>query len=264
LLCRANREIERSKVIEAELYNVTEKRLFATLQSPNFSLSSEEAIQLLQRLGSEPGPELSLMDRAMLKHTVEAEIDYLIHAELKFSEQLHEYEDADSEWNGLLKKQEGTKKDLASSKLAEIEARKSLARAQRLVAEAKASLVVTSSALRGIEDKVKKNALEMDKVTMQLSKKQEKVRSALKIKSENVVQGANFKNIQYSEDELRNLRQKEINLIEETSQIALMVDRLQSRAAKLNIRAIALERWEKTGKKGDLEEFMISSSDTDM
>jgi SMC interacting uncharacterized protein involved in chromosome segregation len=40
----------------------------------------------------------------------------------------------------------------------------------------KAHLVMTSNALQGVEQRVRKNAFEMDRVTSALSKKQEKVR----------------------------------------------------------------------------------------
>jgi hypothetical protein len=50
MFCRAEEEQARAIALEQELQNVTEQRLFATLGSPKFALSSDEAKEVLDRL----------------------------------------------------------------------------------------------------------------------------------------------------------------------------------------------------------------------
>jgi chromosome segregation ATPase len=219
--------------------------LFATLTSSDFALSSEEARQVLSKLDPKElqASEPSMLDRAMNKKSIAEEIDSLADLEASFTDKLILYEETDSQWNNLLSQRDSAKMTVSTSKIAEIEARKSLERAQRMVAEAKEHLVTTSKALRAVEQQVRKNALEMDTVTTQLTRNQERVRTALKKKTE---MGMGTPNL--TEADLAVLRQKEVKLLGESAQIELMVARLSSRAEKLKMRGIALERWEQNGR----------------
>jgi hypothetical protein len=243
--CRAEEKRKRAKKVNQELVRVTEQRLFATLQSPNFALSSDEARQVLLKLG--PNEEaISMIDRAMNKKSIEEEINSLSEAEASFSEKLNTLEDYDSQRNILLSQQVDAKMTLSANGLAGIEAKKALERAQRMVADAKEYLVVTSNALRAVELQVRRNAAEMDTVTTQLSKNQERVRNALRKKSETVMAESEIQNP--TEEDLAVLRQKEVKLMEESAQIEMMVARLSSRTEKLRMRGIALERWQQNGR----------------
>jgi hypothetical protein len=249
--CRAEEERELGKKIQQELSRVTEQRVLATLQSPNVALSSDEARLVLSTLG--PNDEAAsllapLLGRAGLKRSILEEIDCLAEAEASFTEKLNTYEDTDSQWNNLLSQQANAKMTLSTSKLAEKEARKALERALRMVAEAKDSLVLTSTALRAVEMQVRRNSAEMDNVTTQLSRNQERVLNALKKKSGMVMGESKIPNL--TEGELAALRQKEIKLLGESERIELMVVRLSSRAEKLRMRGIALERWQQNGFNG--------------
>ena len=247
----AKREAERAVSVAQELANITEKRLFGTLQSSDFALSSEEALQVLEILGVED-EEMSMLDRAMRKSPIQEEIESLKKAEVDFSERLSTYEATDSEWNGLLMQQEKAKQDLTVAKQAEIEARRVLIEAQQLVSQAKADLVSTSDRLRSVEYVVKKNAYEMDRVTVNLSKKQEKVRAALRKKAEDKIK----EDIAMTEDDLSSLRRREIQLMGESTQLERMVSRLQNKAESLRERAKSLDRWQSmrhSAENGNLE-----------
>ena len=244
-LHRANKEISRGMEIQQQLEMVTEQRLLATLQSEDFFLSSEEALDVLNRLAIENTQ--NLVDRAMLRKTIEQEIESLQISESKYSETLTEYERTDKDWNRLLKSQDQAKINLSEARLQEIEARKALERAQRNVAEAETQVVTSTNALRGIEQQVRKTAYEMEKVTSSLNKRQQKVRNALK-KKEQLITGGQMLGDSLSEEELTSLRRNEIQLLGESKDVARMVTRLQSRADKLQSRAEALEAWQRIGK----------------
>ena len=232
-------------MVAQELDSVLEQRLFATLETPNIALSSDEAKQVLERLDIDDS--LSIVDRAMMKNTIEKEIASLRATEELFTDKLQTYAETDQKWNDLMTEQEVAKAILSEKKNFEIEARKAFDRAQQEVVQAKDDLVKKSTDLRGVEQQVKKSAQEMDKITTQLSRKQERVRNALRKKTEILKGGVQ---VQYlSEEELAMLRRREIQLMGDTKQIANMVSRLQSRAEKLKSRADALERWQKSNKR---------------
>jgi hypothetical protein len=240
-LSRAKNEEEKAKHVFEELDSVKERRLFATLQSTEFALSSKEAEEVLERLHSDDN--VSFANRSMKKAVIIKEIQSLRSTETLFTEKLESYTEIDLEWNEWLIKQEEAKEHLSEKKKKEIEARKILDTAQKMVIEANSDMVKVSSTLRGVEKEVRKRAQEMDRVSTTLSRKQERVRNALRRKTELLKGGIQVEYI--SEQEIIMLRRKEIQLLGESRQIATMVSRLQSRANKLKKRADALEQRKK-------------------
>jgi hypothetical protein len=221
------------------LDSVKEQRLFATLQSEDLALSASDAKEVLARL--DIADTVSIVDRAMLRNSIEREIDSLSATESQFTEKLNVYEEADRQWNDLLTKEELAKQRLSVSKNTEIDARKALDEAQKDVVTAKEDLVRMSNELRTVEQQVKKNAQDMDRITTTLSRKQERVRNALRKKTELMKGGIR---IQYlSEEELTALRRREIQLTGESKQIAEIVTNLESRAEALRNRAEKLKGW---------------------
>ncbi|KAG7366222.1 heat shock protein [Nitzschia inconspicua] len=247
---RAREEAEKGEEIAKELDAVKEKRLFATLQSTDLALSSSEARDVLERMHVDD--TVSIVDRALLRNTIEQEIESLSNTEAQFTEKLEVYEEADREWNDLLVKAETAKDNLTIQKNKEIEARKAFDEAQKNVSDAKTALVQTSNELRSVEDQVRKNAQEMDRITHTLSRKQERVRNALKKKTELMKGGIQLQYL--SEDELTALRRREIQLMGESKQIADMVARLESRAEKLRNRAAKLNEWQNEWNQVDKRE----------
>lgn len=240
LFRRAKKEQERAEKIKEVLASVTERRLFATLQSSSFALSSDEAKRVWGRLNV---TNATLGGLPRFRNSIEQNIQALEDAEMTFSEKLEQYEQTDLEWTGLLQEQAGARDSLLTRKKEEIEARRALEHAQRKVAEAKVHLVRTSNTLRGVEQRVRKNAQEMERVTAALSTKQDQVRGALRKKAEVANGGIVLEYL--SEDDLKALRRKEAQLMGESSQVSRMVARLQSRSEKLKIRATALEKYQK-------------------
>jgi len=234
LQSQAQDQLKRRKEIEDELDALTERRLFATLQSKDFFLSSQEATDVLNRLSIE-SENPTILGRAMMRNTIEQDIRLLQMAEAKFSEKLKDYEDTDKEWNDLLKKQDEAKTNLDKHRMEELEARRALEMAQKQVAEAKSKLLSKTNALRGIEQRVRKSAFEMDRMTSTLSQKQEKVRASLKRK---VDQARGGMEIEYlTEDDLTALRRREIQLVGEENQIRRKATKLQSDADSLKNKA---------------------------
>lgn len=246
----AKEEAVKGAEIAKELDAIKERRLFATLQSEDMALSSSEAREVLERMHIDD--TVTIVDRALLRNTIEQEIESLSDAEEQFTEKLEVYEEADREWNELLVREEKAKENLVAEKTKEIEARKAFDEAQKNVADAKVTLVQTSNELRWVEEQVRKNALDMDRITTTLSRKQERVRNALKKKTELMKGGIQ---IQYlSEEELTALRRREIQLQGDSQQITQMVARLESRAESLRNRAEKLKEWQNEWNEVDRKE----------
>jgi hypothetical protein len=240
-------EAKRGEEIAKELDTVKEKRLLATLQSTDIPLSSSEAKDVLELM--HVANSVSIVDRAMMRNSIEQEIESLSNTEEQFSEKLQVYREADQEWNKLLIKTETAKDNLAVQKNKEIQVRKAFDEAQRDVAEAKTNLVQASNELRSVEDQVRKNAHDLDRLTTILSRKQDRVRNALKKKTALTKGGIQ---IQYlSEEDLVALRRREIQLTGEGKQVAEMVARLESRAEKLRNRAEKLRDWQNEWNRSD-------------
>ena len=221
--------------LQEELLSVTQQRLLATLQSDKTALSSEEARQVLEHLSA--GEEMDRKQNAVQR--IEKDIDALQETEQIFMDKLRTYQQTDVEWKTLLSRQESFRNNLTQRKREEAEARKRLDDAIRGVSEAKANLVAVASPLRNIEHVVRRHASEIDQVKFTLSRKQERVRQALRKKA-NLSNGAI--QLQYmSEEDMAALRRKEMQLSGETEQIATMVARMSARAEKLKSRAAVLD-----------------------
>jgi myosin heavy subunit len=232
--------------IQEELISVTQQRLMATLQSDKATLSSEEARQVLGHISGEE------TDRKQNVQRIEKEIDALQETEQIFMEKLRAYQQTDVEWKALLSRQESFRDDLTRRKREEAEARKRLDDAIRMVSEAKANLVAVSSPLRNVEHVVRKHASEIDQVKFTLSRKQERVRQALRKKA-SMSNGAI--QLQYlSEEDLAALRRKEMQLTGESEQLATMVARMSARAEKLRSRAAVLDSLQDSSSEGSPQE----------
>mmetsp|Transcript_9522 Transcript_9522/g.28388 ORF Transcript_9522/g.28388 Transcript_9522/m.28388 type:complete len:607 (+) Transcript_9522:106-1926(+) len=236
---QARVEAEKAKHISEELELIKKQRLFATLQSTELTLTSNEAEEVLERLKSDD--TVSFVNRGTKKAAIEKEIQSLRNTETQFTENLQTYNQMDREWNVWLNKQEDARQNLLERRKKEIEARKAFDDAQQMVIKAKDDMLSVTNTLRGVEQEVRKSAQEMDRVSTTLSRKQERVQNALRRKTELMKGGIQVEYI--TEHEVMMLRRKETQLMGESKQIATMVARLQSRADKLKKRAEALEQW---------------------
>jgi hypothetical protein len=199
------------------------QRLFGTLESSNFALSSDEAKQVLDRLDIDD--TVTIVDRAMLENTTEKEIQSLEEAEMRFSEKLQQYEETDRETFGETesgrnwgKKGHGTRTTIGGG------------------GQGTLGHDFHCTPRCGATSRVRKNAFWMDRVTSSLSKKQEKVRSVLKKKADMMNGGIQVEYL--TEEDLTSLRRQEIKLMGESKQVTTMVTRLQSRAEKLQTRLV--------------------------
>ena len=228
----------RLKNITQEYDSVKAKRLFASLQSPEYTLTSTEAEEVFEKLNA--NDTVSFVNRATKQTHIKKDILSLRNTEQQFTEKLESYTEIDSDWNFWLTKQESAKKTLRENKQKEFEARRALTTAEEMVSQANTDVMKVSNKLIRVEQEVRKSAQEMDRVSMTLTRKQEKVQNALRTKTELMKGGISVEYV--NPEEITLLRQQESQLLGESKEIATMVAKLQSRADDLQKRAEKLEK----------------------
>ncbi len=241
--CRANRvktQEAKAQSLSEEYNFIKEKRLFASLQSPEYSLTSNEAEEVLDKLEDKDTVNFQKKANAKQSSSIRKDILALRSTEEEFTEKLESYTEIDREWNQWLTQQESARTKLRENKQKEADARKALDVAKEDVIRANTDVIAVSNKLKGVEQEVRKSAQEMDNVSTSLSRKQEKVQRALKRKTELMKGGIAMEYV--TEEEVQQLRQRESKLLGESQQIATMVAKLQSRADQLKKRAEALDK----------------------
>lgn len=237
--------------MEAELLNVTERRLFASLSSSDLVLSSDEAELVLEKLphSADAVGRVGRLVQSYGNNRMSREIAQLREAENSFSDELQEYNEKERELLIVIRENEAAQADLSELRDREAEARKALDEAQRSVAKARDQVAATTSAQTRAEKVVRRHSLEMDKVTSCLFKRQEMVRSDLqkRVRSAHVSGFENSTSADLSEEDVEALKAEEDKLRSESETINAMAARLQSRADKLRMRAQALENHRKSG-----------------
>jgi len=236
---RVEHEENKARSINEELDSIKKQRAWASLQNNKDGLSSGEAQDIWDTLSSPNTVSFEPKPRNNKRTHIEKEIASLRNTENQFTKKLEDYTEIDTEWNSWLTKQEDAQQNLNEKKQVEDQCRKELETAEANVEKATIDVKAVSSKLRGVEQEVRNSAREMDKVSATLHRKQERVRNALKKKTELMKGGISMEYV--TEEEVEVLRQKESQLMGESQQIATMVEKLQSRADLLKKRAKALD-----------------------
>jgi hypothetical protein len=87
---RAKEEEKKALEKKKDLDKVVEQRLDISLQVPNTSLSSAEAMQILETLQTAPEEEVGIIGRTFGKHSLHSEIECMQQAETEFQSKVQE------------------------------------------------------------------------------------------------------------------------------------------------------------------------------
>lgn len=175
-------EMENAAKAKAELAAMTEKRLFLALRTPNSEISSSDALQILDKFNTPDS--LSLMERAMWKQPLEHGVRELEEAETEFQIKRDIQRQNQQLYQDLVNNQKREEENARLALEAEERARKAYEAAQRLVLETKQALIETTKALSTAEVAAKRSSNELDRVSLNLSRRQERLRRALRKKEE--------------------------------------------------------------------------------
>ena len=157
-----------------ELTKVMSKRVNLSLHTPNVKLTSLEALMILD--GMNTIDEVNMADVIMFRHTVSYEIEQL---------QIFESDYEDSRKKNFLLSRDIERKSAALEQAkananaavqAEVRARKALEDAINLVAATKQDTEQSRATLLSVNDNLKYNELELEKISSGMIKQQEKVR----------------------------------------------------------------------------------------
>jgi len=258
---RALDETERSIEVHANLSAVINKRMHLALRTPNSSLSSSDALKLLDGLNTKDS--LSLMDMVRLKHTIVYQIGKLEEVETEYSFKSGKQQKSAQQFAQLTDSLRRAEHDAKIAVEEEVAARKALELAMTRAAQAK-QFMKNMSHLRQLEEMaLQKTTTDVDRVSPVLARRQEKVRKALRAKEEAIKsQKAKRRNerkffakADNDDDEdfrlssiqglgladLEELAKQEILLMAESKRLDELASRLLSRAAKLRARADSIE-----------------------
>lgn len=238
---RSLSEVERSIAIKGELANVVNKRLSLSLRIPNSAISSSEALKLFEGLNTVDS--VSLLEAVRMKQPLIRDINCLQEAEKDFDEKLQlqlQTEKQIEQMREALWKAD-TKARQAVDK--EMEARRALEEAKREVIATRQALLDWKNLYEKAENQHRKASYDVDKVSLHLMRKQEKVRIALRRKEEEALglqESASLDTLGLSD--LERLRQEEEYLRAESILLDERVKRLRSKARKLRLRSEQLKK----------------------
>jgi curved DNA-binding protein CbpA len=280
---RAMEESEKAAEMENELQTVSERRLIMALHTPGSGLTSAEAWLLWQEFNQTVGDTLTAWDRALMRHTIEYEIDELKQCEAIFMDAQTQDSEAQLQYQICMQAKLQAKQELINADHAEVAARKELERAIQALATARSNVDEAAREMVHAEAYARKCDYEMERRSLSLVRQSEKVRNALRSKEKECM-----KHQQHSDDvqesepgyfnsqlfnsnemreygvidldderladqvsaerlkELKELRREERLLAQKSARLENKAARLLSRANKLRLRADELEKMEKS------------------
>jgi chromosome segregation ATPase len=240
---RSLNEVEKSIAIKGELANVMNKRLGLSLRIPNSAISSSEALKLLEGLNTVDS--VTLLEAVRLKQPLIHDINCLQMAEKDFDDKHQVQLQAEKQmeqtrealWRADTKARQAVEK--------EIEARRALEEAKREVIATRQALLDWKNIYDSAENQHRKATHDVDKVSLALMRKQERVRTALRRKEE---EGLGLQESASSDTlclaDIERLRKEEEYLRAESARLEDRVKRLRSRARKLRRRSEQMKQGE--------------------
>lgn len=229
------------------------------LRTPNSSLSSSDALKLLDGLNTKDS--LSLMDMVRLKHTIVYQIGKLEEVEAEYSFKSGRQQKSAQQFAQLTDSLRRAEHDAKIAVEEEVAARKALELAMTRTALAK-QFMKNVSHLRQLEEMaLQRTTTDVDRISPILARRQEKVRKALRAKEEAIKikkarRRSERKILAKADDDedfllssiqglgladLEELAKQEILLTTESTRLDELASRLLSRAAKLRARADGIE-----------------------
>lgn len=247
----ASQEAERAMRIKARLSTLIDKRLHMALETRDATLSSTEALKILDGLNTVD--TLSLVDRARRKHRVVDDIEALEQAETEYYETFDQHSTAKEAVTMIERSLLQAQEDAVVAIEAQDEARKVLEEAQKRVIETKDVLYDICKEYESSKVHHKRKKADLGKCVAALEKRQEKVRQVLSQKAEETrrKRQASDEYVEEEQDEtqgglteIEELRKQEQELTIESARFEAMAKQFLGRAQEMKQRAEELEENE--------------------
>lgn len=252
LEARALQESSLAAQTRRGLQAVMQRRLDMALHTPGSGLSAADALVILEDFNKTVADDLTAWDRAMLRHTIEYEIQELKTEEREFVKAQTADSKAQTTYRESVQAKFQAQQNLVNAEKAEIIARAAWEAAKDRLLDSKDKLSSSIQNLAQAESQVKKSDWEMEFRALTLERQAEKVRNALRHKQKQVRKELGLLDViptavtMTSDNtqrllELEQLRNEERLMAETSSRLELMAERLFERAHSLRQRAIELD-----------------------
>lgn len=249
---RAEQTRQEALLVDDTRKQITERRIHLSIHTPQSGLSSTDALSCMADMNETTRfDELTMMDRLLLRNTVQDEIENLQKAENEFLESQEADKAAQAEYQRVFQQQVKLQLDLKQAKAAEAEARLALQRAIEQVAETKASLGRVADSMSFAKAEVEASSTKMERKSHFLLTQSERVRRHL-VRKEKTVHEMRGTEIQTeaAADDSKNALQEIERLKDEERMLASKHDQLEATCARLLSRASVLKEraqaWKET------------------
>lgn len=240
--------------LDEQIQSLSKKRMTMHLHTPKSGMTSMEAFLLLQEFNQTVRDSVTMLDRAMLKHTVEEDILELQKAEIAWAEAEATNEEVQTMYDAHKRRKDEIHNKLRRAIQVEEDAMRALELAQKRVVQTKIAL---SEAIHDIEKcrvQAKKSTSAAKCASNNLARKSERVRKALHQKEKAVLKHKGLSTDETaladaSPDEervermqqLKQLREEEAEVLKERSHVERKAAELLLKANELKQRADELE-----------------------
>jgi curved DNA-binding protein CbpA len=184
---RAVREYQAAMDTKTELQAVMMKRLKLSLHTPNSGMTSAESLIVLEEFNQTVADDLTVLQRAFLRHTIVEEIVELQKTEGVFVEVQKVDSQAQDEYRNGVRERLVAGTALERAERQETEARRAYEEAQKRVMERRARLDSITRDVAAIEARVNKSSYELERKSVLVQSQSEKVRNALRQKEREVL-----------------------------------------------------------------------------
>ena len=184
---RALEQYKQAVETQNELKDVVDQRLLLSLHTHRSGLTTNEAFLILEDFNRTVADSLTVLQRAMLRHTVEEEIRELQHAEDAFCRVQQVDSQAQEEYREIVRTRLVASDALEQAEQEEEAARIALQQAQQRVWERRSAMDTASREFVQIEARANKSSYDVERLSAVVENQSEKVRQALKHKEREVL-----------------------------------------------------------------------------
>ncbi|KAL7479339.1 hypothetical protein ACHAW6_005073 [Cyclotella cf. meneghiniana] len=182
LRIRADEARAESLAVLEQLGALKSERLRLTFHTSSANFSSSEALQFLD--GFNTIDEVGIVGRMTFRNTIHQDIQMFSYAEEEFQRKMQAKIEADALAMERTEQLKNAEQNAREAIMAETEARKRLEEAQRRVAESQTRVSEAQRALSSVIQSVKRAEQEYEKSNLQLKRKRDVVRRALRRKDD--------------------------------------------------------------------------------
>jgi len=245
----AKDESTRLEKLDSDLQALVRRRMSVNLHTPKSGMTSADAYNMLCDFNQTVRDSVSMFDRALMKHTVEEDIVQLQKSEIAWAESEANNEQVQTKYDAQKKRKGEIYNELRVAIEAEEDALRALELAQKRVVQTKIALSDAIQDISKVQIQAKKSTEAARRASKLLARNSERVRKALckkekAVLKQRILEANDTLTTEEREErilQLKQLREKELEMRKERSRIEAKAAELLSQADELKKRAEELE-----------------------